>query len=315
MKGRGLLVGWIVTVLAVLAGLGWMVAQTISLSRLGATADAQRAGLARELEAHRQSVQAELVARADLLKDIRWTSDRAPAEDVLRRLADMARGGHAKVLAIAPLERESTPRYRKSSHRVDMAVRFGDFVDFATRVEREGGILEEVVLEGTRGAKPGDEAGDGAVRAQFRLTTIEPSEDARRIMERVLAASQRNSKSSSVAAALKLPIEARAYETTPPLRDPFKFVEAPRRREPGRLAAPAPASTAPASAPVSVKGIVKFPGGFLAIVNDQIVKVGDVVDGQRVTEIADGRVVLSEPGGGSRSALLPGFTGAPTTRR
>ena len=315
MKGRGLLVGWIVTVLAVLAGLSWTVAQTISLSRLGATADAQRAGLAREVEGHRQSVQAELVARTDLLKEIRWTSDRAPADEVLRRLADMARGGHAKVLAIAPLERESTPRYRKSSHRVDMAVPFRDFVDFATRVEREGGILEEVVLEGTRGAKPVDEAGDGAVRAQFRLTTIEPSEDARRIMERVLAASQRNSKSSSVAAALKLPIEARAYETTPPLRDPFKFVEAPRRREPGRLAAPAPASTAPASAPVSVKGIVKFPGGFLAIVNDQIVKVGDVVDGQRVTEIADGRVVLSEPGGGSRSALLPGFTGAPTTRR
>ena len=118
---------------------------------------------------------------------------------------------------------------------------------------------------------------------------------------------------SSVAAALMLPIAARAQETTPPLRDPFKFVEAPRRREPARLAAPAPAS--PANAPVSVKGIVKFPGGVLAIVNDQIVKVGDVVDGQRVTEIADGKVVLSEPGGGSRSALLPGFTGAPTTRR
>src|SRR2546427_9984772 len=208
------------------------------------------------------------VARADLLKDIRWTSDRAPAEDVLRRLADMARGGHAKVLAIAPLERESTPRYRKSSHRVDMAVRFGDFVDFATRVEREGGILEEVVLEGTLGAKPGDEAGDGAVRAQFRLTTIEPSEDARRIMERVLAASQRNSKSSSVAAALMLPIAARAQETTPPLRDPFKFVEAPRRREPARLAAP----PAPPSAPGAVQGILKFPGGNLAIVNDRVVK-------------------------------------------
>ena len=313
MKGPGLLVGWTVTVLAVLAGLGWTVAQTISLGRLGTTADAQRTGLAREVEGHRQSIQAELVARTDLLKEIRWTSDRAPADEVLRRLADMARGGHAKVLAIAPLERESTPRYRKSSHRVDMAVPFRDFVDFATRVEREGGILEEVVLEGTRGAKPVDEAGDGAVRAQFRLTTIEPSEDARRIMERVLAASQRNSKSSSVAAALMLPIAARAQETTPPLRDPFKFVEAPRRREPARLAAPAPAS--PANAPVSVKGIVKFPGGVLAIVNDQIVKVGDVVDGQRVTEIADGKVVLSEPGGGSRSALLPGFTGAPTTRR
>src|SRR5439155_23888682 len=33
VKGRGLLVGWIVTVLAVLAGLSWTVAQTISLSR------------------------------------------------------------------------------------------------------------------------------------------------------------------------------------------------------------------------------------------------------------------------------------------
>src|SRR2546422_9231692 len=72
--------GWIVTVLAVLAGLGWMVAQTISLGRLGTTADAQRAGLAREVEAHRQSVQAELVARADLLKDIRWRSEEHTSE-------------------------------------------------------------------------------------------------------------------------------------------------------------------------------------------------------------------------------------------
>jgi len=310
VKGRGLLVGWIVTVLAVLAGLGWTVAQTISLSRLGATADAQRAGLAREVEGHRQSVQAELVARTDLLKEIRWTSDRAPADEVLRRLADMARGGHAKVLAIAPLERESTPRYRKSSHRVDMAVPFRDFVDFATRVEREGGILEEVVLEGTRGAKPVDEAGDGAVRAQFRLTTIEPSEEARRIVERVLAASLKKSKSGFAAAALTLPIEARA-DGALPFRDPFTFVEPPLRREPARLAAP----PAPPSAPVSVKGIVKFPGGNLAIVNDQIVKVGDVVDGHRVVEIADGKVILRAPEGGSRSALLPGFSAAPTTRR
>ena len=310
MRGRGLLAGWIVMVLAVPAGLGWTVAQTISLGRLGAAADTQRAGLASELEVHRRGVQAELVTHADLLKDIRWTSDGAPAADVLRRLADMARGGQAKVMAIGPLEQESTPRYRKSSHRVDMAVPFRDLLDFATRVEGEGGILEEVVLESARGPRAGDRAGAEDVRAQFRLTTIEPSEEARRIVERVLAASLKKSKSGFAAAALTLPIEARA-DGALPFRDPFKFVEPPLRREPGRLAAP----LAPPSAPVSVKGIVKFPGGVLAIVNDQIVKVGDVVDGQRVTEIADGKVVLSEPGGGSRSALLPGFTGAPTTRR
>ena len=306
MRGRGLAVGWIVMAMVVLAGLGWTVAQTISLGTLGATADAQRAGLARALEASRQRIQAELVANTDLLKEIRWNPDRATAADVLRRLADLARG-QAKVLAIAPLEQEPAARYRKSSHRIDMVASFRELVDFATRVEREGGILEDIVLEIPE--RKSSEAGPDAVRARFRLTTIEPSDDTRRIMERVLAASARSSK-SPLAAALTLPIAAGAEGTLPPLRDPFRFVEAPRPRAPVRLVAPAPAS-----APVSVKGIVKFPGGNLAIVNDQIVKVGDVVDGHRVVEIADGKVILRAPEGGSRSALLPGFSAAPTTRR
>lgn len=307
MKGRGFAVGWIVMVLVVLAALGWTVARTISFGRLAATADAQRAGLARELEASRKSIQAELVANADFLKHIRWSPDRATAADVLRRLADLARGGQAKVLAIAPLEREAAGN-RKSSHRIDMAAPFHELVDFATRVEREGGILEEVVLEVSQ-RKPAEEAGPDAVRAQFRLTTIEPSDDTRRVIERVLAASAKSSK-SPLAVALTLPIDARAQATLAALRDPFRFAEAPRHQGPVRLVAPASAS-----APVSVKGIMKFPGGAFAIVNDQIVKVGDVVDGQRVEQIADGRIVVSEPAGGSRSIPLPGFGAAPKTRR
>ena len=306
MRGRGLAVGWIAMATVVLAALGWTIFHTIALGRLGATADALRAGLAHELEASRQKIQAELVANADLLKEIRWSPDRSTAVDVLRRLADLARG-QAKVLAIAPLEREPAARYRKSSHRVDMAASFRELVDFVTRVEREGGILEDVTLEVPQ-RKPG-EAGPDAVRAQFRLTTIEPSDDTRRIMERVLAASTGSSR-SPLATALTLPIAAGAEAAVPTLRDPFRFVEGPRPREPVRLVAPAPAS-----APMSVKGIMKFPGGAIAIVNDQIVKVGDVVDGRRVEEIVDGRIVLSEPAGGSRSIQLPGFTAASKTRR
>ena len=308
MKGRALTVGWIVMVLAVLAALGWTVARTISLGRSGATADTQRAGLARELEASRQNIQAELVANADLLRDIRWSPDRATAADVLRRLADLARGGQAKVLAIAPLEQEPAARYRKSSHRIDMTASFTELLDLATRVEREGGILEDVVLEVPQ-RKPGEGAGRDTVRAQFRLTTIEPSDDTRRIMERVLAATAKSSR-SPLAVALTLPLEARPETTLLPLRDPFAFAEAPRRRGPAIAGAPAPPIT-----PVSVKGIMKFPGGALAIVDDRVVKVGDVVNGQRVEQIVDGRIVLSEPGGGSRSILLPGFATAPTTRR
>ena len=309
MKGRALAVGWILMVLAVLAALGWTAAQTISLGRLGATADAQRAGLARELETSRQNIQAELVANADLLKDIRWSPDRATSADVLRRLADLARGGQAKVLAIAPLEQEPAARYRKSSHRIDMIASFSELFDLATRVEREGGILEDVVLEVPQ-RTPGEGAGRDTVRAQFRLTTIEPSDDTRRIMERVLAATAKSSR-SPLAVALTLPLEVRAETRLEPLRDPFKFAEAPRRTGPAIAVAPAP----PLIAPVLVKGIMKFPGGALAIVDDRVIKVGDVVNGQRVEQIMDERIVLSEPGGGSRSILLPGFAPTPTTRR
>ncbi len=248
------------------------------------------------------------MANADLLRDIRWSPDRATAADVLRRLADLARGGQAKVLAIAPLEQEPAARYRKSSHRIDMTASFSELLDLATRVEREGGILEDVVLDVPQ-RKPGEGAGPDTVRAQFRLTTIEPSDDTRRIMERVLAATAKSSR-SPLAVALTLPLEARAETTLLPLRDPFKFAEAPRRRGPAIAVAPAPPI-----APVSVKGIMKFPGGALAIVDDRVVKVGDVLNGRRVEQIVDGRIVLSEPGGGSRSILLPGFAPAPTTRR
>jgi hypothetical protein len=306
MKGRTLIVGWIATVLLVLAALVWTVTQTISLGRLRATADLQKAGLARELEASRRNIQAELVANADLLKDIRWSPDRATAADVLRRLADLAQGGQAKVLAIAPLEQEPAARYRKSSHRIDMTASFRELLDLVTRVEREGGILEDVVLE-TPQAKPGPETGSDGVRAQFRLTTIEPSDETRRIMERVVAAGKQSSK-SFLAAAFTLPIEARAEAAPLSLRDPFRLAEAPVRRGPTLAAAPAPA-------PASVQGIMKFPGGALAIVDQQIVKVGDVVNGRRVEEIVDGRIVLSEPAGGSRSIPLTGFAPASTTRR
>jgi len=62
---------------------------------------------------------------------------------------------------------------------------------------------------------------------------------------------------------------------------------------------------------MEVKGIVSFPGGFLAIVNNQIVKVGDTVNGHRVERITDSAVVLREPDGGQRTETLPGLGAAP----
>ena len=87
-------------------------------------------------------------------------------------------------------------------------------------------------------------------------------------------------------------------------RAPKAVAKAGAGTEPATLAPPAP------PVPMLVKGIVKFPGGAMAIVNDQIVKVGDLVNGHRVDEIADGRVLLKEPGGAPRAATLPNFATA-----
>ena len=48
-----------------------------------------------------------------------------------------------------------------------------------------------------------------------------------------------------------------------------------------------------------------FPGGFLAILNDQIVKVGDMVAGSQVERITQDAMVVREPGGAPRTVVLP----------
>ena len=304
MKERGLAAGWIATVFILIIALVWIVTQTISLGRSEASAEAQRAALGRQLASSRQKMENELVAKVELMRDMRWSSERPTAEDVLRRLAELARDGHARVSAVAPVDKEMGTRARESSHRVEMTASFHEIVDFATRIERDGGLLEEVVLE-TPQAKPGEESSADGLSAQFRLTTIEPSDDARRIMRRVLAASAKDPK-FSLASALALPIEGQG-PAIGQLRDPFKFAESPRRRRASTVALPAP----PPAVPITLKGIVKFPEGVVAIVNDRIVKVGDVVEGHRVESIANGRVVLHEPGSGSRSVSLAGFASVP----
>jgi hypothetical protein len=61
---------------------------------------------------------------------------------------------------------------------------------------------------------------------------------------------------------------------------------------------PTAGSTGPKPPPAALelKGIVSFPNGFLAIVNNQIVKVGDTVSGHRVERITEHAVTLREPG-------------------
>jgi hypothetical protein len=69
-----------------------------------------------------------------------------------------------------------------------------------------------------------------------------------------------------------------------------------------------PASALPE---VALRGIVSFPDGFLAIVNNQIVKVGDTVTGYRVERITENSVTLSVPGAPPRTIELPELSPVP----
>jgi hypothetical protein len=289
MTGRKLIAAWIATVVLIVVGLIWTVDQWVALGSMGTTAVVENARLSRELDTQREAIQTDLLNNAALLRDIRWSPERATPEAVVRRLAALAHGGQAKVFSIAPLESESTPRYRKSWHRIEMAAPFAELVAFAGKVEQEGGNLEEIVVE----------PGTGDVRAQFRLSAMEPSEEVKKILARTLAASK---KAGDIAplAALALPIDGAAVNFATGLRDPFTFVP--------RAAAKVAATPTILPPPLLVKGIVKFPGGNVAILNDQTVAVGDVVEGQRVEEIGNNRVVLKPVNGGSATAVvLPGL--------
>jgi hypothetical protein len=294
VTGRKLLATWVAMVLILVVALGWAVQQWLSLGRLGTTADAEHARLSAELGVQRQIIQKELLGNVDLLKEIRWRPERGNPDAVVRRLAELVQGGQAKVFAIAPLEREVTARFRKSWHRIEMGAPYPELVQLAAKVEHEGGILEEVVFEMDR--KAGDTAA-GPVRAQFRLTAMEPSDEAKRILDRAVVAARQAGPQAPVAA-LTLPIEDLIAKPNAQLRDPFAFVQ---------RAASKPGAPAFVPGPIVLKGIVKFPGGNVAIVNDRTVKVGDTIDGQRVDEISDGRIVLRQPGGGTRVETLPGI--------
>lgn len=71
---------------------------------------------------------------------------------------------------------------------------------------------------------------------------------------------------------------------------------------------------AKALTPFELKGIMSFPGGHVAIVNNQPVKVGDVVSDHRVESITDTEVVLRQPDGSPRTVTLA-TVASPAPRR
>src|SRR5262249_21133257 len=161
----------------------------------------------------------------------------------------------------------------------------------AARVEQDRGLLEDLRLEAQPTSSPstGVSAPQDEVQARFKIAALELSAAAKHIVARV--ASGTNTPSSS----LVLPVP-RSDVLAALGRSPAEF---PRPRAPAFPPPPAvatsPEKPAEPPAPVELKGIFAFPGGFLAILNNQIVRVGDTVSGHRVEQITDKAVTISDP--------------------
>ena len=317
MRGRPLALMWIVVMGALALLIVAAFVQWRSLAGRGQRATVQRAALGNEIRAKEDEIVALMRANAGLLQEMQWTSSGGDPSAFLTRLGELAREKRMKVIGIGPLERSATAQFTKSWHTIQIVAPYRELRELAARVEAEKGILEDVSVTTPQGAgRPGGPRMD-EIEARFKMTALELTPDAKKVFERAVAASGTAAPGGSLA----LPLPGAAPATNGTGRDPFTFVAGvPRPTAPGGTGAP---GGAPPSAPpggslgeperpgMELKGIVAFPGGYLAIINNQIVKAGDTVAGQRVERITEDSVLLREPGGGTRALSLPGLSTAP----
>jgi hypothetical protein len=332
MRGQGVLVGWLLVAVVLVLGVVYELNEWRTVAGRRSQVANEHRRLSAQLSALDEELRREERVHSDLLRDLQWSSDGGDPSAFLNGLAEFAQGSRLKITGIGPLERQAVTQFNKSWHTIQVIGPFRDVKDLTTRIEREGGILEDVVLQTQSAASGAPQSGADEVQAVMKLTTVELTQQSKDILRRVGAAQGgRSGRASSLA----LPVPS----SDGAVRDPFTFAVAALPARPPRVAAsstgrPAPEPSSPAAdtppntsppppappaapvVPLDVKGIVQFPGGNLAIVNNQIVQVGDVVEGHRVEQISDTTVVVRADDGAPRTLTLPSITApAPSAAR
>lgn len=311
MRERQLAVFWIALVVVFTVVLIGLVQYSRSLRTRSATAAAEVARLKAAIAQKEQETLNEMKSNSSTLQEMSWTGTTGDPVAFLSRVADLAQGSRLRVLAVGPLEQQDTPQFSKSWHAVTVQGPFQDLVDLATRVENDRGTLENVSMEAQLlpvavAPAPGRSAPSRPmpeVLARFRVTALQLTVQARKIIDDAAKASGVTLAQPGPQAGLSLPVPSTATES----RDPFTFGPS----------AEIPRAVAESAAPKPVfdlQGIVGFPGGHLAILNNQIVRTGDKVGGHTVEHITDTVVLLRQPDGIPRRVSLPEI-GAPRAAR
>ena len=290
MRDRTLTVAWIVVALVFALILLYELGKWRSLSTEGGRAAVERVRLSGEIRGKEEEIVKEMRGSAGLLQEMQWSAAGGDPSAFLTRLAELASEKRMKVIGIGNLERQATAQFNKSWHPIQVVAPYRELRDLAARVEGQKGILEDMSVTAPKGVAPGASRSD-EVEAKFKMTALELTTEAKKILERALAASGAGPQPAAPGPSLALPLPITVAGAVP--------------------AAPAAPRVETPKAVMELRGVVSFPGGFLAIVNNQIVKAGDSLSGHRVERITDDTVVLREPDGGTRTISLPGLAQAP----
>jgi hypothetical protein len=315
MRPRALAVAWVLVAVVFIALLLVELGKYRSLAGQIASVTAERQRLTSEIQLKEQQLLLELRKHAPLLQEMQWSLGGADPSAFLNRIAELAREKRMTITTIGPLEQRSSPQFTKSWHAIQVRAPYREIRELATRIEQDRGILEDVRIQAAPAATGPPAPGTDEVQANFNLVALEISPQGKTIMQQALAATG-GAAQALPGAAVALPVPT-GVQAKPPGRDPFAFLTPPAPRAPAGTPG-TPAAAAPPAAPlpeVALKGIVSFPDGFLAIVNNQIVKVGDTVSGYRVERITENSVILTRPdaatGTTSRTIELPELAPAP----
>ncbi|MET0851959.1 MAG: hypothetical protein ABW020_12560 [Candidatus Rokuibacteriota bacterium] len=324
MRERTMLLLWVLLAAVFVVALLYAVGKWRSLSTEGQRAAAERERLTREIRLKEEEIVKEMRGSAGLLQEMQWTDAGGDPAAFLTRFADLVQQKRVRVTAIGPLERSATAQFSKSWHTVTMVAPYAEVKELATRIESEKGILEDMSVEPATKDPAAALARSLVVdetTARFKMTALELTPEARKVFDRSLAAAGPAPAPATPPGtpSLSVPVPVQVAEGPRGSRDPFGFAKAPAPvapargpsgRGPGGAAAATPQPPKP-EVVFELRGIVGFPGGHLAILNNQIVKVGDQVSGHRVERITDTTVVLREREGGARTVPLPDLLGGP----
>ena len=319
---------WIALAAVLVIALVYELGKWRSLSTEGVRASAERERLTKEIRLKEAEIVKEMRASAGLLQEMQWTSAGGDPSAFLTRLADLVQEKRMRVNSISPLERATTAQFSKTWHTVSVVAPYREVRELATRVELEKGILEDMVIEPAQPAgnpqTPSGKAGVEEVQSRFKMTALELTPEAQKVFDRSLAAAGPAPGAQGPGSApLALSVPAKDSGVPVTARDPFVFGPAlaatgKGAAGTGRSAPAGPVAPKPPKPQVAfeLRGIVSFPGGYLAIVNNQIVKVGDTVSGHRVERITENTVVLRDVADGERRTvalpdLLGGTSAAP----